>query len=155
MAAPCAAVPLPGGRPLPSGPMLMSQSASSASLIGLPSPGRSAAFAAAAQPRQSPTDMATVKKCSAVNMLDLPVVVHRPARDHIHMPHWECRDRSVDLRLAALGEHLAAGRLHVASLVPRAALQHHRLTVPAPGHAKPRQSLAEHRFNKGGLCPEI
>ena len=38
--APCAGVPLPGGRLVPSGRMVMSQALMSASLIGLPSFGR-------------------------------------------------------------------------------------------------------------------
>ena len=42
---PCAAVPLPGGNPVPSGMMVMSQAAISASVIGLPSFGASAAIA--------------------------------------------------------------------------------------------------------------
>src|SRR5215468_1943055 len=121
MAVPCAAVPPPGGNPLPSGPILISQSASSASLIGLPSPGRSAAAAVTAPPRQSATDTATVKRLS-VDMLDLPVVVRSPTRDHVHVAHRKCRHRSVDLGFTALGKHLAAGRLHVTGLIPRAAL---------------------------------
>src|ERR1700719_3666497 len=129
MAAPWAGVPLPGGRPLPSGPMLKSQSARSDSLTGLPSPGRSAATAGAAQSSASMRGMTTVKRLS-VDMLALPVVVGGPARDDVHVPHREGGHRNVDLRLAALGEHLGAGRLHVARLVPRAALQHDRLAVP-------------------------
>src|SRR6266700_1640249 len=113
MAAPCADVPLPGGRPLPSGPMLMSHSASSASLTGLPSPGRSAATAVAAPPSAIMRGTTTVRRLS-VNMLDLPFVVGRPARDDVHVPHREGGHRNVDLGLAALGKHLGTGRLHVA-----------------------------------------
>src|SRR5437773_2091618 len=43
--APWAGVPLPGGRPVPSGMMVMSQGAMSAGLIGLPRRGLSAADA--------------------------------------------------------------------------------------------------------------
>src|ERR1700719_5244850 len=109
--------------------MLMSKSASSASLTGLPSPGRSAATAVAAPPSASMRGMTTIKRLS-VDMLDLPFVVGSPARDDVHVPHREGGHRNVDLGLAALGEHLGAGRLHVARLVPRAALQHDRLAVP-------------------------
>src|SRR5258707_15739363 len=143
MAAPWAGVPLPGGRPLPSGPMLKSHSASSASLTGLPSPGRSAAAEVAAPPSGSMRAMTTVKRLS-VDMLDLPFFVGSPARDDVHVPHREGGHRNVALGLAALSEHLGAGRLHVARLVPRTALQHDRLAVPAPGHAEPGQGLGKH-----------
>src|ERR1700686_1608814 len=134
IAPPWAGVPLPGGRPLPSGPMLMSQSARSASLTGLPSPGCSAAVAAAATPSTN-TRLAAARRLP-VDMLGLPFAVDGPAGDDVHVSHREGGHRNVDLGLAALGEHLAAGRLHVAGLVPGAALQHHRLAVPPPGHAE-------------------
>src|ERR1019366_4170335 len=115
IAPPWAGVPLPGGRPLPSGPMLMSQSARSASLTGLPSPGRSAAIAAPPTPSTSPM---TTASCLPVDMLGLPVAVDGPARDDVHVPHREGGHRNVDLGGAALGEHLLAGRLDIAGLVP-------------------------------------
>src|SRR5580704_15644188 len=138
MAAPWADVPLPDGRPLPSGPTLMSHVARSASLTGLPRPGRSAASAA---PPSATAKATTAARRLGVDMLDLPLVVGGPDRDHVHVPHGESRHRRVDLGLAALGEQLAAGRLHVAGLVPGAALQHHRLAVPAPRRAEPGQRL--------------
>src|ERR1700716_848198 len=144
MAAPCANVPLPGGRPLPSGPMLKSHSASSASLTGLPSPGRSPAIAVAAPPSASTSGTTTARRLP-VDMLELPFVVGGPTRDDVHVPHREGGHRSVHLGFAALGEHLRARRLHVAGLVPGTALQHDRLAVPAPGRAEPGQGLAEHR----------
>src|SRR5712691_2040377 len=103
MAAPCADVPLPGGRPFPSGPMLKSQSARSASLTGLPSPGRSAASAVAAPPSASARGITTARRLP-VHMLELPFVVGGPARDDVHVPHREGGHRDVDLGLAALGE---------------------------------------------------
>src|SRR5258707_15465048 len=114
MAAPCAGVPLPDGRPLPSGGMLMSHFARSASLTGFPSPGPAAAKA---MPVTSASGIASAKR-SAIDMLCLPLVVDRPAGDDVHVPHRERGDGDVDLGLAALGEHLGAGRLHVAGLVP-------------------------------------
>src|SRR5579862_4823016 len=142
MAAPWAGVPLPGGRHLPSGPMLMSQSARSASLTGLPSPGWSAAIAVPAKVRAS---VMTTARCLPVDMLGLPVAVDGPAGDDVHVPHREGGHRNVDLRSAALGEHLLARGLHIAGLVPGAALQHRRLAVPAPGQAEAGQGLGEHR----------
>src|SRR5437763_6965803 len=88
MTAPCANVPLPGGRPLPSGPMLMSQSARSASLIGLPSPGWSAAIAGAA-PASASAKGTTTARCLPVDMLGLPFGVDRPAGDDVHVSHRE------------------------------------------------------------------
>src|SRR5712692_8542468 len=154
MAAPCDNVPLPGGRPLPSGPMLMSQSARSASLTGLPSPGRSAATAVAAPPSASMRGMTAVRRLS-VDMLELPFVVGGPARDDVHVPHREGGHRNVDLGLAALGKHLGAGRLDVAGLVPGAALQHHRLAIPAPGYAEPGERLTEHWRVERRLRPAV
>src|SRR5579883_610321 len=116
--------------------MLMSQTARSASVTGLPRPGRSDARAAEVLPRRR-----AAKRNLAVYMLDLPVAADCPAGDDIHMAHREGRYRCVDLGRPALGEHLLACRLDVAGLVPGAALQHHRLAVPAPGQAEARQRL--------------
>src|ERR1700733_6928203 len=83
--APCAGVPPPGGRPLPSGPMLMSHNARSASLTGLPIPGLSAAPTALAKIAKESAIATTVVKCLAVDMPCLPFAVDRPARDHVHV----------------------------------------------------------------------
>src|SRR5437763_16175966 len=102
-------VPLPGGRPLPSGPMVMSQSARSASVTFWPSPGVSAAIAVAANTANK--NMAATAKLLHIDMLCLPLAIDRPARDVIHVSHRERGHREIDLGLAALGGHLAAGRL--------------------------------------------
>src|SRR5215831_15808294 len=151
MAAAWAGVPLPAGRPLPSGPMLMSHSARSDSLTGFPSPGVSAAIAA---PETSTSETASAKQL-AIDMLYLPFVVDRPASDDVHVSHRECGHRNIDLGLAALGEHLGAGRLHIAGLVPGPALQHDRLAVPAPGRTEPGERLAQHRCVERGLGPAL
>src|ERR1700730_4946731 len=150
--APWAGVPLPAGKPLPSGPMLMSQSARSASLTGLPSPGGSAAIAEPAMPSTSARDMA---RRLPVDMLGLPFAIDGPTRDDVHVPHREGGHRNVHLGLATLSEHLAAGRLHIAGLVPGAALQHDRLAIPAPGQAEPGQGLGEHRRVERRLRPAL
>src|SRR5260370_85942 len=154
MAAPCAAVPLPGGRPLPSGPMLMSHRARSASVTGLPSPGRSAATAVAAPPSASARGMTTARR-STVDMLDLPFVIGSPARDDVHVPHRESGHRNVDFGLAALREHLAAARFHLAGLPPAPALHHHRLALPPPHHSHPRERFAQHRCVERCLRPSL
>src|SRR5215470_8335629 len=151
MAAPCAAVPLPGGRPLPSGPILMSQSASSASLIGLPRPGLSAAIAVFAANATATTNA----RLLPVDMLRLPLVVDGPGCNDVHVSHREGGHRDIDLGLATFGEQLGAGRLHIAGLVPSAALQHDRLAVPTPRHTKPGERLAEHRRVECSLRPAL
>src|SRR4051812_46170059 len=54
IAAPCLAVPLPDGRPLPSGRTSMFQAAMSLSVIGFPSPGVCAMAVPAPKPHASP-----------------------------------------------------------------------------------------------------
>src|SRR6516164_5803483 len=111
--------------------MLMSHSARSASVTGLPSPGRSAPMAVDA-PSASPKGMTTARVLR-IDMPDLPFGIDGPARDHIHMSHWECGHRDVHLGRAPLGEHLVAGRLNIAGFVPGAALQNHWLAAQRQG----------------------
>src|SRR5216117_1353340 len=77
--APWTAVPLPGGRPVPSGITATSQAAMSASVIGLPSLGASACAATA--PKATASAAARADLC--VDMLDLPFAVDAPARDAV------------------------------------------------------------------------
>src|SRR5262252_8563824 len=125
--APWAAVPLPAGSPVPSGRMLMSQTAMSASEIFAPSPGD----CADAAPQASASARTARGLC--VDMLHLPLAVDRPARDAVVVLIGEGERIRRFLGLAALGDELGAQRLHVSAFVPRAALQDHRLAVPAPG----------------------
>src|SRR6266704_6725801 len=151
MTAPWTAVPLPGGKPLPSGAMLMSQLARSASLTGCPRPGVSAASAVLA-PSAKRT---TAEKDLRVSMLRLPFAVDGPTRDGVHVPHREGDHRRIGLGLAPLGDELGPSGLHVASLVPGAALQDRRLAVPTPGHAEAGQGLAQHRLLQRRLGPAL
>src|SRR5260370_28584603 len=81
--APCAEVPLPGGRPVPSGMMKMSQAARSEGLTGLPRLGPSAKAAPAA--RASATE-AVQSENLRIDMLDPPFGIGRPAGDGIELP---------------------------------------------------------------------
>src|SRR5262245_34432626 len=110
----------------------MFQAVMSASLIGLPRPGDSAAAVGA--PKVSTTARARTGLC--IDMLDLPVALDAPARDAVVVLVGE-RQRGCHwlFGLAARGHELGASRLHVPGLVPGAALQHDRLAVPAPRHA--------------------
>src|SRR5260370_16716679 len=106
----------------------MSHRARSASVTGLPSPGKSAATAVAAPPSASARGITTARR-STVDMLDLPFVIGSPARDDVHVPHRESGHRNVDFGLAALREHLAAAPLHTAGPAPTSPFHPHRLTL--------------------------
>src|SRR5882672_902030 len=134
--APCAAVPLPAGKPVPSGRMLMSQAVMSASEIRAPSPGVCASGL-------------------SVDMFDLPFAVDRPTREAVVVLVGEAERIRRFPGLAALGDELGAQRLHAAGLVPGAALQYHRPAVPAPGHAEARERLGQHRLLQRGLAPAL
>src|SRR5207244_5716008 len=150
MGAPWAEVPLPAGKPVPSGKMLMSQAASSAGSIGLPrfGPWAKAAF----EPRAS---RAAKIRGLCVNMFHLPIALDRPSRDAVVVLAREARYGGNLRGLAARGHDLGAGRLHVASLVPRAALQNPRTALPAPGHAEAGKGLAVHRLLQRRLRPAL
>src|SRR5882672_2605169 len=147
--APCAAVPLPAGKPVPSGRMLMSQAVMSASEIRAPSPG----VCASAAPE--PTRSAQTASGLSVDMFDLPFAVDRPTREAVVVLVGEAERIRRFLGLAALGDELGAQRLHAAGLVPGAALQYHRPAVPAPGHAEARERLGQHRLLQRGLAPAL
>src|SRR5262249_62279585 len=123
-ASPSLAVPLPGGSPLPSGPMLMSQDARSSGEIGLPRLGDSA-NAADDSATSAPATMS-----SRIDMLHLALVGDVPARDHVVV---------VVAAVAAQRDELGAARLHVAGLVGRAAHQRDGPAVPSPRQPEPPQ----------------
>src|SRR5215471_2017829 len=150
MRAPCAGVPAPGGKPVPSGAMLISHAAISAGSIGLPRPGPSADTALAARQSASPT---AGEILLGVNMPDLPGAVDAPAGDGVEMLVEHRSDRRNCLQLAALGGEFGSGRLHVAGVVPGAALQSRGPAVPTPGHAEAGEGLAEHRLRQTRLGP--
>src|SRR5438034_11125353 len=119
--------------------MLISHAAMAAASIGLPRLGPSAEAAPAARQRVSPT---AVSSQLCINMLDLPRGGDPPAGDGVKMVGQRRRDRWDRLQLPALGDKLRTGRLHVAGLVPGAALQDSGAAVPAPRHAKAGERLA-------------
>src|SRR5467141_2834903 len=116
--APCAGVPLPGGKPVPSGRMLMSQAAMSAVSMGLPRLGP-----AARQPKlTAKINRAPVNLC--VDMAYRPRAVDRPAGHAVVVLARECRHRRNFRSLAAHRNDLGARRLHVARVIPCQALQY-------------------------------
>src|SRR6266705_4833618 len=132
--------------------MLMSLGLISDSAIGCPSPGPSAI----AMPEPSASaKRAAADRCLGVNMFDLPVAVDRPAGDAVVVLVREAQHVRDLLGFAARSHKLSAGRLHVAGLVPGAALQHGGAAIPAPGDAEPGEGLGEHRRLQRRLPPAI
>src|SRR5438094_4278512 len=116
MRAPCAGVPPPIGRPVPSGWILMSHAAMSAGSSGIPRFGPAAR--AAPEPRPSARAMAG---SLGVNMFHLPFAVDRPAREAVVVLVRECEHVRDTMGLAALGYELGGGRRSLACLVLSAA----------------------------------
>src|SRR6516225_3414093 len=131
MASPSIAVPRPGGRPTPSGPMLMSHAAMSAGAIGCPNCG---AWARAADAIVS-IDMQTAMGLS-VNIAGLAHLVNAPACDGVVV---------VDPTKAALVDELRARWLHHARVVGGATLQHGGTAVPLPRCAEAHGRLWQDR----------
>src|SRR5271154_6667083 len=113
--APCADVPLPFGNPVPSGRMLMSQSAIAASLSGLPRCGVSASDTPAVVASRSEAAR-TMSLC--VDMLDLAIACDAPACDRVVVLVGKPQHRRRLCQFAANGDEFSAGRLHVARFVP-------------------------------------
>src|SRR5262245_20292902 len=84
MTAPCLAVPLPGGRPVPSGRTSMFQPWRSASAIGRPRPGVWAAAVSSPNAHaKASSESHKAKRRSCIDMLDLPFAVDAPAGDAV------------------------------------------------------------------------
>src|SRR6516164_4227345 len=131
MRAPSAGVPLPGGRPVPSGRMLISQAAISAGLIGFPRFGDCAKPTTALKPSASITTGRL-----RVYMLHLPAALDRPTGDRVVVLAGEGGNRRNSRGFAACRHQLGSGGLRVAGLVPRPALQYRGAAVPAPRRAE-------------------
>src|SRR6266850_2776050 len=112
------AVPRPGGRPAPSGPMLMSHAAMSAGSIGCPNCGAWARAAGAMVSIDTQTAMGL-----SVNIAGLPHLVDAPACDGVVV---------VAPTQSALVGELRARWLHHARVVCGATLQHGGTAVPLP-----------------------
>src|SRR4051795_4599986 len=130
--------------------MLMSHGAISASVIGLPSFGPCAETAATL----SSTPVAT-RKALRVDMANPSLLVDRPTRDRVEVL---ARERAARRGLWGLAPHRdepGAGRLHVSALVPSAALQHGRPSVPAPRHTEACECLRQNRVLQRRLSPAL
>src|SRR5437773_11552556 len=113
-------VPLPGGRPAPSGRMLMFHAERSAALIGCP---RFGDCAKAALERRVSVAMRAAALSLSVYIFHLPRALDRPAGDRVVVLAREGGDGRDSSGLAAYRDDFGSRRLHVARLVPRAALQ--------------------------------
>src|SRR5262245_48082327 len=129
--------------------MLMSQSARSASVTDWPRFGVSAAAP------EAKANAAATSKLLRIDMFHLALAVDPPAGDDVHVPHRKSRHRHIDSRLTALGGDLRTRRLCIAGLIPGTALQHDRLAVPAPRHAKAGERFAQHRLLQRRLRPAL
>src|SRR5215203_1992473 len=129
----------------------ISQAPISASVIGLPSFGVSAAIAAV-----NVSTSAAASKVLRVDMLDLPVAADAPACETVVVLIGECdRVRDRFLGLAPCRHEVLAQRLGVAGLVPGAALQHGGLAIPAPGHVEAGERLRMHRPPQRCFAPAL
>src|SRR5580698_1995189 len=107
--APCAALPLPGGRLVPSGSTLMSHALISASEIGLPRWGESAATASDPQERAPNNASACGLR---IDMLDLPAVLDAPSGEAVVVLVWKAEHVRNLVGLAAYGDEIRTQRLH-------------------------------------------
>src|SRR5215471_3673327 len=144
-ASPCLTVPLPGGRPAPSGPMLMSQEPRSSTEIGLPRLGL-CCWANASGASAKRTAGAAATRNLRIDIFHLAIACDGPRLDHVVM---------VNAAVAAQPDELLAARLDVASLVGRTALQHRRAAVPLPCHAEAGRGFRQHRLLQRRESPAL
>src|SRR5438128_8316003 len=139
MRAPSAGVPLPGGRPAPSGRTLMSHAATSAGVSGFPRFGACANAAFELRQSVSTTRHSPILR---VHMLHLSVAFDRPTRDGIVVFVRKSGHGRNARGFAASSDELGPGRLRIPRLVPRPALQYRRTAVPPPRHTESREGFA-------------
>src|SRR4051812_21274599 len=155
MASPCFTVPLPTGRPRPSGRTSVSHALISSGSAGRPSPSFAAVLTgsraaicwatpgaieamAALQP-----SAARMKSLADLDILRLTVRVHQPGLNAVVV---------IDRVDAADLAQFVLARLHVAGGIDGPRLDHHFLAVPVEIDIEPRHRFIEHRpIEAGGL----
>src|SRR5260370_41548651 len=125
-------VPLPGGRPDPSGSTLMSQAEMSAGPMGFQ---RSGVWAKATLALRASVSVTANPRRLRVYMLHLPAGLDRPTGDGVAVLVGEAGHRRNSRGFAARRHQLGSGRLLVAGLVPGSTLQYRGAAVPSPRHA--------------------
>src|SRR5207244_12969641 len=123
--------PRPLGRPGPAGRMWMSPAARSPCVTGVPRLGPAA--------RAGPA--INISRTLRVNMADSSRCIDAPAGDAVVVLARKHGHRRHARSLAAHRDDFGARRLHVALIVPGAALQHCRAAIPLPRDAKARERL--------------
>src|ERR1700685_4218541 len=131
----------------------MSQALMSASLIGLPRCGASAAKAAA-EAKASVTRSAAAPGLN-VDMLDLPGALNPPRGEAVVVLVGKAEHVGNFLGLAAYRDEIGAQRLHGAGIVPGAAGDGGRLAVPAPRHGKARERFRADRTFDRRFAPAL
>src|SRR5260221_7086177 len=129
----------------------------SASERGLPRFGDwTPGLCAKAAPAANASTAARANNGLRIDMLDLPFAVDGPAGDAVVVLVWEGQGGGEGLLgLAPRRNEFGSQRLHVAGLVPGAALQDCRLAVPAPRHLEAGERLVEDRLLERGLAPAL
>src|SRR5262245_8885110 len=122
--------------------MLMSQAAKSCGDMGCPNFCPSAAVAVP-QPRErvSRTIDAVL---SCIDMAHLAIGVDCPARNRIEMTGENCGHGRQSFGLTAFRYECRPGRLNVAGLIRRTALQDCGLPAPVPRHSESSKGLAQY-----------
>src|SRR5579871_5557919 len=128
----------------------------SCSDMGLPRFGEPPGLCAPTAPTLNTSAVARANSDLRIDMLDLPFAVDAPAGDAVVVLVRE-RERGGErlLGLAPRRHEFRAQWLHVAGLVPGAALQDRGLAIPAPGHLEPRECLVEDRLLQRRLAPAL
>src|SRR5262245_43791562 len=120
----------------------MFHAAMSASLIGFPRPGVSAA----AVPANGSANTRAESKLR-IDMLDPSGAVDAPAGEAVVVLVGEAQRVGHGPRsMTARGHEFGAARLHGAGFVPGAAMQHDWLAIPAPRHAEAGERLRQNRL---------
>src|SRR5512143_1207508 len=139
MSLPLAAVPLPGGRPRPSGNTVRSMALILSSPAGLP--------IRACWPKAATLSSAMLTNLNALcNMRHAPVGTDVPGLDLIVV---------IAEIAAAHGQHLVSGWLQITGFIGGARLQRRRAAIPSPGHAEPREGLGEACLLQFGVLPSL
>src|SRR5262245_26159207 len=120
MLAPWAGMPLPGGRPVPSGKTVMFHAAMSAGVSGRP---RFGVCAKAAVEIRASAIPATQAPSLRVHMLHLSIAIDRPTRNGVVVLVRKCRDCGNSRGLATDSDKIGTSRLGITGFVPCAALQ--------------------------------
>src|SRR5665213_97408 len=139
MSLPLAAVPLPAGRPRPSGNTVMSMALTLSSLAGLPMRPSS--------PNAANSSCATPANLSALrNMRHAPIRTHIPDLDLIIV---------IAIIAPARRQHFVRGRLQISRVIGCPRLQSSRTAIPSPRQTEPRECFREPSLLQPCVFPSL